>query len=115
MQYRYKLPPDASMDSVQDSLMIAVLAAEGLHGRSRVRLDAWFELDRKARHCRVDAGTAVGQDIARIFESFLANEFGEGAYEVERDDGDSSSPARVTSSVETSAATVAAHAAGSLP
>ena len=98
MQYRYKLPPDAPMDSVQDSLMIAVLAAEGLHGRSRVRLDAWFELDRKAHRCTVDAATAVGQDIARIFESFLASELGEHVYEVERDDGDSSVPDPVMSS-----------------
>ncbi|MFH1891094.1 MAG: hypothetical protein ABIK83_00250 [Candidatus Zixiibacteriota bacterium] len=82
--YRYNFDSKIPIQDVEESLLLAVLAAESLHGRSLVRLDASFCLDPKKRSCVVDAATEVGRAIARIFTGFLAREFGEEAFKVER-------------------------------
>ena len=82
--YRYSFKRHLSMDDVQDSLTLAVLGAEQLHGRAKIRLDASFRLDRQRRSCTVNASTQVGEDIARMFAGFLTREFGERAFEVRR-------------------------------
>ncbi|NIM21303.1 MAG: hypothetical protein GTN64_02610, partial [Candidatus Latescibacteria bacterium] len=82
--YRYNFSAEVSLRDVEESLFLAVLATESLHGRSLVRLDASFCLDEKKRSCIVDAGTEVGRHIARIFTGFLAGEFGEDAFKVKR-------------------------------
>ena len=69
---------------VEESLLLAVLATESLHGRALIRLDASFCLDAGKRSCVVDAATEVGRAIARIFTGFLTREFGEEAFKVER-------------------------------
>ena len=82
--YRYNFDSKIPIQDVEESLLLAVLAAESLHGRSLVRLDASFCLDPKKRSCVVDAATEVGRAIARIFTGFLSREFGEEAFRVER-------------------------------
>lgn len=84
--YRYNFSDDVPFRDVEESLLLAVLATESLHGRSLVRLDASFCLDESRRACVVDAGTEVGRHIARIFTGFLTREFGEEAFKVERVD-----------------------------
>ena len=82
--YRYSFDEKTSLSEVRDSLMLAVLSAEGIHGRAKVRLDAAFYLDEKKRACVVDAATPVGQTVAQIFTGLLTREFGEDAFTVER-------------------------------
>ncbi len=82
--YQYHFAYSASMRDVEETLLLSVIAAEALHGRSLVRLDASFCMDEKKRSCIVDAGTEVGRHIARIFTGFLAREFGEDAFKVKR-------------------------------
>lgn len=82
--YRYTFKRHVPIDDVQDSLTLAVLGAEQLHGRARMRLEAGFRLDRQRRICTIDASTTVGQDIARLFAGYLAQEFGEKAFQVRR-------------------------------
>ncbi len=82
--YRYNFDSKIPFGEVEESLLLAVLAAEGIHGRTRVRLDASFSLDRAKRSCVVDAATEVGRSIARIFTGFVSHEFGEEAFKVER-------------------------------
>jgi len=82
--YRYRFNDSVPLREAEESLMLAALAAECLYGRSTVRLDATFCLDRRQRCCVVEAGTDVGQAIARIFTGFLSRQFGEEAFRVER-------------------------------
>ena len=84
--YRYKFDATVPLHDVEDSLLLAVLATESLHGRALVRLDASFCLDAGRRACVVDAATDVRRAIARIFTGFLTREFGEEAFKVERID-----------------------------
>lgn len=81
-KYRYRFKPDIPIREVTDSLMLAVLAAECLYGRSRIHLEADFRLIPGQRSCEITAATDVGCAIARIFTGFLTREFGENAFNV---------------------------------
>ncbi len=80
--YEYRFVGTTPMRDVRDTLLLSVIAAEALHGRSEVNLDAKFRLDEKRRICEVGADNPVGQDIAKIFTGLLTKEFGEGAFKV---------------------------------
>jgi len=83
-QYIYHFRRHIDIDDIQDTLTLAVLGAENLHGRARVRLDGWWRLDRQRRVCTIDGSNPIGQDIARLFVGYLAREFGENAFSVRR-------------------------------
>jgi len=82
--YRYQFNKGVPMLDVEESLHLAILAAECLHGEARVRLDAGYSISEEKRALVVDAGTQVGQDVVRIFTGFTMKEFGEDAFQVER-------------------------------
>lgn len=82
--YRYRCGPAVPPEEIEASLVLALLAAESLHGEAQVRLDAAHAFDAGRRACAIDAGTAVGRDLNRLFVGFLRREFGEEAFRVER-------------------------------
>jgi len=87
--YRYQFSEGVSLRDIEETLLLAVLAAESLHGPSRVRMDAGYCLEERKRTCVVDAGTEVGRDISRIFTGLATREFGEDSFQVERIEGPS--------------------------
>ena len=82
--YHYEFGPSAPSDEVEATLILAVLAAESLHGEAQVRLDAAHTFDPDRRFCTIDAGTAVGRDLNRLFAGFVAREFGRNGFTVTR-------------------------------
>jgi hypothetical protein len=82
--YRYTFQRDVSLRAAEDSLALAIFAAESVHGETQVRLDAGHYFDETGHVCVVDATTPVGETIARIFTGFLRREFGEESFAVER-------------------------------
>ena len=82
--HRYEFEATVPADEIESTLLLAVLAVEGLHGTSRVRLDAKYSVDTDKHACVVDADTVVGQDISRIFTGYAIREFGEAAFTVSR-------------------------------
>ncbi|HUW09471.1 MAG TPA: hypothetical protein VM537_07045 [Anaerolineae bacterium] len=82
--YCYRFDDNLPLPEAEKWLLLSVVAAESLYGRSPVRLDAAFCLDRKQRSCVVDATSDVGRAIARIFTGFLTHQFGEVSFRVER-------------------------------
>lgn len=82
--YRYSFGSELTMQDVKETLTVAVLATQCLHGLSQVMLDTRFSVDSKKRRCVVDAGSAVGRDIARIFTGLLSHQYGETAFKVKR-------------------------------
>jgi len=64
--YRYQFGDAVSSRDVEETLLLAVLAAECLHGAARVRLDASYWMDEGARACVVDASTTVGLSLIHI-------------------------------------------------
>ena len=83
-QYSYQFEPTADMKAVEDLLLLAAMAAEGLHGRARIQLDAAFQFDATVRRAVIHAGSEVGATIARIFTALLSATIGELAFKVER-------------------------------
>jgi hypothetical protein len=82
--HRYEFEASVPADEIESTLLLAVLAVEGLHGKSRVRLDAKYCFDNDKHACVIDADTIVGQDISRIFTGFAIREFGESTFAVSR-------------------------------
>ena len=82
--YRYRFAKDTPLDEVEESLLLAIVAAECLHGESRVRLEVSYSFSRRKRACVVDASTPAGRDVNSIFAGFLTRQFGDEALEVER-------------------------------
>jgi hypothetical protein len=82
--YRYTLGSNVSMQEVQDSLLLAVLAMECLHGAAQARLDLCHQFDPKNRVCVIDGSTEVGRDLNRLFTGFLQREFGSDSFTVRR-------------------------------
>ena len=82
--YRYVFDGKIPFEDVEESLLLAVLAAESLHGRSALRMCTSFYLEREKRSVAVDGDSQVGEHIARIFTGLLTQEFGEEAFRVTR-------------------------------
>jgi hypothetical protein len=82
--YRYEFAASLSADEVEATLVLAILAAESLHGETQVRLDAAHAFDGERRACVIDAGSPVGRDLNRLFVGFVSREFGATAFTVER-------------------------------
>jgi len=80
--YRFVFAEKLKLEEVEASLLLALLVAECLHGRARVKLDSSFNLDRKTRSCLIGADTEIGSTIARVFSGLLSLEFGEEAFKV---------------------------------
>lgn len=82
--YRYTFSDTASMDDVEASLVLALMASESLHGESQARLDIAHCLDVERRVCVIDGSTVVGQHLNRLFVGFLSREFGPDSFTVSR-------------------------------
>lgn len=82
--YRYQFAKGVCLRDAEDSLLLALLAAEGIYGQSRVRMDAAYAVDTPVRIIVVDGATQVGQDVSGVFTSFLTKEFGPDAFRVRR-------------------------------
>jgi hypothetical protein len=82
--YRFKFNNQIPFESVEVTLLRAILAAEALHGETLVRLDAGHALDAAHHTCVIDASTRVGQNLNLLFTGFAGREFGQDAFQVRR-------------------------------
>lgn len=82
--YRYRLAEGVDLREAEGTLLLALIAAEGLYGEARVRMDAAYVIDESIRVIVVDASTDVGQAVSAIFAAILIREFGPMAFHVRR-------------------------------
>ena len=82
--YKYRFDQAVPAEDLEDTFMLALLAVESLHSRSRVRMEGRFTIDKQSRTCTINAATTVGRDLARIFTGFATREYGERAVRIER-------------------------------
>jgi hypothetical protein len=85
--YRYTFPDEVPLGDVQETLVLALLAGEALHGAAQLRLDTAYRLDLPGRACVIAADTAAGRDLNRLFTNFLTREFGDRSFLVQRVEG----------------------------
>ena len=82
--YRYEFKSHVEMEEVKASLLLSVIASEGMLGRAQITLDSAFRLDEEKRMCVLDGSTPSGRAIALVFTALLQREFGEDSFRVER-------------------------------
>ena len=82
--YRYEFTEVVPSAEVETTLVLSIFGVESLHGESQTRLDAQHAFDAKRRVVVIDASTAVGRDLNRLFIGFMTREFGPGSFRVER-------------------------------
>lgn len=82
--YRYVFNDNVDLRDVEDTLLLSVLAVEGIHGEARVRMEAHYACDTGARAVAIDAGSEVGRHLNAVFTSFVIREFGRSAFCVQR-------------------------------
>ncbi len=83
-RYTFSFKEFVPFEEIDSTLMLSTLAAECIHGRTQVHMDARFQATRKDNVCWIDADNEVGQHIARIFTGFMARLFGEKSFKIER-------------------------------
>jgi len=81
--YRYRFSKGVDLRDAEDTLLLALLAAEGIYGECRVRMDAAYAVDAPLGVIVVDGSTEVGQDVCGIFTAFLTREFCPRAFRVD--------------------------------
>lgn len=79
---RYAFKSSIPAKEIEGTLFLAIVAAEGLYGSARVRIDGAYCFSPKRRVCVIDAGSDVGRDICRMFTGFAIREYGEKAFKV---------------------------------
>src|SRR5262245_39734533 len=82
--YRYTFEDAVPFRDVQETLILALLATEAVHGSPQVRLDAEYRLDVPGRACEIAADTPAGRDLNKTFVNFARREYGDSAFRVER-------------------------------
>jgi len=68
--------PHVSMDEVAQTLQLARMAGEALHGPERMSLEAHAEVSAEHRTVTIDMFTPCGRDLATLFLGFCRREFG---------------------------------------
>ncbi len=94
--YRYIFEPEVPLGDVQETLVLALLAGEALHGAAQLTLDVVYRLDLPGRSCMIAADTAAGRDLNRVFTNFLTREFGRATFTVQRVTADGVTQAATT-------------------
>lgn len=82
--YKYQFRPHVGFREAEDTLILAFLAAEGIFGEARVRMDGGYSHEPAAMTLTVDASTLVGQIINSIFLAYALKEFGKENFSVKR-------------------------------
>jgi hypothetical protein len=73
--YRFTLPDAAQAAAAQETLSLALMAAEALHGEPQVRMDVYCTVDTDSRTVWIDSRTVAGADLARLFMGYAMREF----------------------------------------
>lgn len=83
-KYRFRFADAIGNAQIEQRLFMAAANTESVFGEATMRLDATFRFDRERRVCEIDRGTDVGRHLAKLFISYISNDFGDDAYTVER-------------------------------
>jgi len=80
--YRYRFEPDVPMEEAETSLIMAIVAAEALHGQPAVRLSLRYRLSEEQRACVIDGDNEIARQVVLIFTQFLLRQFGDDAFQI---------------------------------
>ena len=81
---RLTFPQGTDTDTIESHLALAIVAAECVFGKPRVRISAAYCLSQEKPQIAIDVSTEVGEHIAQVFTGLAMRDLGEEAYTVER-------------------------------
>src|SRR4051794_5958965 len=81
---RYEFRDGIDFAEVEDTLYLAMLGAESIHGEVPARLEAGCIVDRPARACVRACSGPAGRDLNSLFCGYLRKEFGPSAFRIQR-------------------------------
>ncbi len=99
----FQFPSFVALAELESTLSLSHLAAEILHGRDRVALDAHCILNRADRSVMIDTATEVGRTLELIFFGFARREFGVESVRLSREAAAGSALASVSGEARDSA------------
>ena len=79
---RYTFKDFVDMEEAEDTLLLAIIAAEALHGRAAVMMEARYMFSEVKRACVIERRGKISEDIIKLFTGFLIKEFGEESFSV---------------------------------
>lgn len=82
--FRLSFRSGVDLIEVEATLHLAIVAAEGLFGEARVRMEVSYHIDAAQRIVLLDGRTGAGDAVVRVFTAFITREFGEDAFDVRR-------------------------------
>ena len=83
-KYRFRFTDEITDRQITQRLFLAAINTENIHGEAQMRLDGRFRFDKASRVVEIDRGSEVGRCLAKLFVNYIAKEFGDGVYSVER-------------------------------
>lgn len=83
--YRYRFDRDVSASDIEETLLLALMAVESLHGRARLLMDGRYRFDKDQHTCEIDASTKVGTDLAWFFAGYAMREYGIDAVSIKQE------------------------------
>lgn len=86
--YRFRFRRQVPLDKAEATLMLALIAAEALHGQPNVRLSVGFLFGKEKHACVIDGDSEIARQVVLIFTQFLIHEFGEDSFQVRREQHD---------------------------
>lgn len=79
---RFKFKEGISSELIESKIALAILAAEGVFGQAKVRLNAAYIVSKNK--AVIDVSNEVGEQIAQVFTRFISEEVGEKKFIVDR-------------------------------
>ncbi len=81
---RFEFPNGAHVEAIEADIALAILCAECIYGRPRVRMEVSYVVDPGGKSCVLETAGEAGDAVARVFAGLLATRLGEHAYKVRR-------------------------------
>jgi hypothetical protein len=85
--YQFSFDETVNVEDAQGTFMLALVALESLHGKAAVRLDCRFRSDPAAKLFHINSGSAIGNDLAKLFTGFAIHAYGYDAVRIRRGQG----------------------------
>jgi len=82
--FRFAISAGVPLHETEMTLHLATVAAEGLFGAAKLRLDFGYHVDAVRRVILVDGTKDAGSAVVKIFTSLMLREFGVDAFRVSR-------------------------------
>lgn len=82
--YRFQFDPSVQFSDVRESLALALLTCESLHGAAKLSLLAEYHVDETRGFVEIGLSSRVGAHLALVFLHLARTEFGNESFTLSR-------------------------------